>query len=931
MRRNHPRYPGTDPNKFQGAFLRIFNRDSIGNNTLTANNGGMLANAYDVGEDPNNQVGYFGKYNIPDTSLVAGGGLHEMILSGNRLYLAGYNNGARVFDLRGSTMKLLGYCRTERYLSNDTSSSDFYLRPDIYMYAKGPYRLIPDPSKNDVLFANDLYNGVWIYKFYDSTLADTIRHIAFQDTLIIGPVSPSTKSFTLTNTVIIHKDAALKIDDNTSLVFNSGTQINVNGYLELGSVYLDSSDGTQRSKIICTPGGTLVLGGPGKIISGINIIVIDSGATATIKAGSTMNTIIGSQFIVNGTLTIESSTLNGPSSILCQRGGTVKIQSNSEITGLYKIDIEDGGNLVVGNQSVTKMAQGGRVTISGCRDTDIGPNGWARFQSTFSPLDSVPPTQYRWQGIQIDSMSDCNYSLVRLQVYHANVGIETTNAFPQITECLISRNLLGIATYGSSPFIYGNTITHNSQVGVWGNYMTNTVGSNTIDSNQLGVSIYYSTNNWFNNKIDFNNYGLDAAEAVAANFNLFVTPPTPPTCDTTQGNGIRHNAYNGVTVQRNSYLLFACDNSVHSNTGSSGTYYDFVLADSSSVDGTASYPDPALLRIQQCAGCSWTWDPTYPPSDPVLYKGNSSQGIRFGYPSSDARYVAAMHSAWDTHRQGLYSFAAQQYANALHHCESRAEVLQCLLFWQKMLFDAEHIPDKNLRVWALSAGREDYLRETATASSQWTNAWLRNSIKRALAAEYMRENNNTAALQLLTELSSLTNDDSTMAKRALMALVVLEHHGFGDYDAALAIHNRIESLYPGSSELRFAKIDLGMPFSWDDYDNVFPPDTLQRQKTNENFSAISGFVLHALYPNPVKGILSVNYDLQEIRDLFFEVYNSDGSLVRSERTHPERIGLGVKTINIFGLPSGKYVLQVSTLPDDRGHKETMSKGFVVVR
>ena len=79
LHRNHPAHSGTDPNKLQGAFLRIWDRDSLGNNTLSSNTGGMILNAYDPGEDSSNPVGYFGRSGIPDTAMVPFG-VHEPIL-----------------------------------------------------------------------------------------------------------------------------------------------------------------------------------------------------------------------------------------------------------------------------------------------------------------------------------------------------------------------------------------------------------------------------------------------------------------------------------------------------------------------------------------------------------------------------------------------------------------------------------------------------------------------------------------------------------------------------------------------------------------------------------------------------------------------------------------------------------------------------------
>jgi hypothetical protein len=159
IHRNYPGRLSTDPNKFQGSFIRIWNRDSLWqNDTATANSHGLIVGAYDAQEEPDNPVGYFGKDNIPDTSFVPSS-MHEPILAGRRLYLAGYNSGARVLDVNGAQLRLRGYCRTEEYLSNDTNDVNFYARPDIWMYAKGIYRLIPDLTNDDVLFGSDIYNG----------------------------------------------------------------------------------------------------------------------------------------------------------------------------------------------------------------------------------------------------------------------------------------------------------------------------------------------------------------------------------------------------------------------------------------------------------------------------------------------------------------------------------------------------------------------------------------------------------------------------------------------------------------------------------------------------------------------------------------------------------------------------------------------------
>jgi hypothetical protein len=121
LQRTHPKYPGVDPLRLQGAFLRIWDRDSLGTNDTTANDKRMLVNAYDVQENDSHPEGYVGLENIPEVSDVPTG-LHEPYLVGNTLYLAGYNTGARILKLIGDSIAVRAYCRTEHYVSNDPAS-----------------------------------------------------------------------------------------------------------------------------------------------------------------------------------------------------------------------------------------------------------------------------------------------------------------------------------------------------------------------------------------------------------------------------------------------------------------------------------------------------------------------------------------------------------------------------------------------------------------------------------------------------------------------------------------------------------------------------------------------------------------------------------------------------------------------------------------
>ncbi|MBL0174506.1 MAG: hypothetical protein IPP94_04430 [Ignavibacteria bacterium] len=415
IHRNYPGRHATDPNKFQGAFVRIWNRDSLWHNDTTgANDRGLVVGAYDIQEEANNPVGYSGKDNIPDTSFVPSG-LHEPILSGRRLYLAGYNSGARVLDVNGANLRLRGYCRMEDYLSNDTNSVNFYARPDIYMYAKGIYRLIPDLTTDDVLFGSDIYNGTWILKFYDSTITGTIAHNSFQPCVEIGTVdSTKRQTFSLSGTVTILDTSCVTFTDHTTFKSSCGASIADYGSLHIESVDFDTTGAFACADpfLIVRAGGSLELGDEGKTITGMRTIVIDSGGTATIKAGTTLNMANNAHIIVNGTLNIEASTYATKAHVRCQKGGVINIAANSTIDGIHTIDVEYGGGLTLGNRCVLRMADSGRITLSMCMSTS-GVTDWAR-------IDGVNQSPFgSWLGIAIDSLVDGNCTVSNLFVHNA--------------------------------------------------------------------------------------------------------------------------------------------------------------------------------------------------------------------------------------------------------------------------------------------------------------------------------------------------------------------------------------------------------------------------------------------------------------------------------------------------------------------------------
>jgi len=364
--RNRPRYEGIDPNRFQGAFLRIWDKSKLGRNDTTANNNNLILNAYSVEEDSAHPEGFIGLSNIPKVAPVPTG-VHEPYLINNRLYLATYSGGTRILELKGDQIQILGYIDTEQPLSNDINSEHWYAQDGIAMYAKGAYRTVPDPWRPGIVYTSDIYNGLYATRFFDSAFPDTIRHISFQDSVEIGTVDPSnTLTFEVTGDVVIDKDAKVHFVDNTSFNFTNNPTIYVDGKLWLnqntfnGSMTITVQNGGQ---LILRPNGSLTLD------SSQNIIVKDSGymlvqSTSIITLNGGTITCQGS-----GSIVVEDSRgLRGSGTII---GGRIKWVRGLDVREDQTLVFKGGGNFDFDCDPVNQpqyFINNGSVTFEGSAD-----------------------------------------------------------------------------------------------------------------------------------------------------------------------------------------------------------------------------------------------------------------------------------------------------------------------------------------------------------------------------------------------------------------------------------------------------------------------------------------------------------------------------------------------------------------------------------
>ena len=77
------------------------------------------------------------------------------------------------------------------------------------------------------------------------------------------------------------------------------------------------------------------------------------------------------------------------------------------------------------------------------------------------------------------------------------------------------------------------------------------------------------------------------------------------------------------------------------------------------------------------------------------------------------------------------------------------------------------------------------------------------------------------------------------------------------------------------------------------------------------------------YPNPVKNLLNINYNLEQISDLKFEVFNLLGAKVSSESEKLNQLS-GSHILNLNDLKNGSYLLKISTNSNQKVIKFSVS-------
>ncbi len=880
-----------------------------------------MLNAYDVQESDTHPEGYIGLANIPEVADVPTG-LHEPYLVGNTLYLAGYNTGPRILHLNGDSISVRAYCRTESFLSNDTGSVHFYNRPDIIMYAKGIYRLVPDTNRPGIVYGSDLYNGMWIFRYYDSTLTDTLRHIPFQESIRIGTVEAGKPlHFTIgSGGAVIDDSAKVEFVDNTRFSWATADSLVVRGELSIGAVSFDTSQyAVPRNTIYCAAGGVVYLGGMEKVISGRLNVHVAEGGRLIVRNGTILQLLDSSHFLVEGDLTLESCTVSDGCRFIARDSGRITFDTAAVVSGLKHMLIADGSSrLKFSDSCVVRMQREGSIVCHGIVETPVsgaGGSSWARIQSMYyaTKVGCQPGDAWHglllygnWRGSQIRNMF----------IHHGDPGLWLYSGNPTVEDCEISYNEVGCRITEGRPVFRRNHINNNQYIGLdVQNHTATAIESNRISHNDyIGFRTYGCNETWYDNRIDSNRIGAEVTEYSKIYFNKWNGIFSPSMCDTSRGNGFRFNWSNGVIVREYNTAEFHCDNSLYKTSLLGPGLVDLGVEPYARVIGWGNYPDsiPGIsadtLHFTVMNNGIFQWDdptdsiPT-PGSDPVLLK-----------TPTVSPFISAMERANRNARQGYYAVAQTDYAFAANQACTIQEALQCLIDWQEMVAVAER---DSVAVQPTFKSPYWHVLENGLAGlgAYSDSSWKRNLASELLSIEQIRKRDTVNAQARLTNIISHSASTGCV-RRALLRLVYMHYCIKSNYSAAYAYYEVLNNTYARTHENVYAKILLRIaPDSadWASMTKVTGEDDVwnaEVQSPVPDWMRIEGPT-----PNPSYGVANLRVYVHEPIIADHHLYDLKGSRLRSAHGLQINTGWNDVVIDCSGLSAGSYfvVFQNGTL------------------
>lgn len=605
----------------------------------------------------------------------------------------------------------------------------------------------------------------------------------------------------------------------------------------------------------------------------------------------------------NETISSSGETLKGPLTIAS--GATLTVNGTYNVYN--DITINSGGTLAVNSGKSLVFYNGAKVIVNGT----LTANGTSsqRITFNFSSIDASG------NGILINSggtasISYCNISnayygvrclggltsFTNNTVTNNNTGLQIENTnISQITNSTISNNSYNGITAINAEFNFSNNyVRDNSSTGIYCYDGTSlTIRNNSITGNsQYGV---------------FVNYNSEGFIAYSSSYTNLIT-------------GNRYGVYSNLSST--AYLNYNClyNNNKNSTTSSPG--YEVIVNNSSSAEAEynwwgAATVDPNRIHVASGSVIDYT-----NPLQTSPCTGMSKIG------SSGSKEIVTTDSYGDTFGVGtpVISTPRDIELDSASQLRSAKKYDEAIAFYDKII--AKEVSTQKA-VFALIGMSNSYRESKKTGFTDYMTKSIRskNSDKTMIYAVSLELENNLLIaekrykdiLNNLAKLKTNYTDYPGITKNAIFKTGYIYITYLNDTVSAKTEFDLLASKFPNDELVYLSESLMGTLKS-----SAGKSGSGNTNSKDAKNTIPSEYLLEQNYPNPFNPTTNISYSLPVDSKVNITVYNSLGQAVRILVDGVKSPGRHTVTFNANQLPSGVYFYQLTAQSLDGSRKDYQS-------
>jgi tetratricopeptide (TPR) repeat protein len=559
--------------------------------------------------------------------------------------------------------------------------------------------------------------------------------------------------------------------------------------------------------------------------------------------------------------------------------------------------------LTINSGATIKFASGTKLTVKGT----LYANGTSGNRITFKSRSGSSPAS--WEGIWIYSDKDESVKLHYSDIKYARYGLrifnyyDTKNWNPDVKNCNISNNKLGIYCHHATATIDNTQLSNNTEVGIimYSASKPYIGTNNTITYNTGsygGICSRGSTPDIYDNIIQNNKYGV----------NAYYTPSTVhmgDDCKTPKGyNSIYNNSSYEVVVGSGSLVL------------ANGNWW-----------GQSSVPwEDMLIEGIMIAECPLSSDPHGGKMLAGAGSGNGNNSDLASGKSSGSDGLELLILGVSYRNDGNYKASVSMFKEVVQKYPQSQAATWALMELVSTYHTAKRVGQES----QLSGDLYSYLKYIVTLNApgqENVNDALYKVAMKSMAWELVDSEECSEAITLFEKLVSLYPNSPT-EEEALFDMFNIYLDLLKDEAIARNVLSELESKYPESEFIFHALAALGEDDQLSKGKELAGGST---QTVNSSILAPSGYSLSQSYPNPFTLTTSIKFAIPKESHVSLQIYDVGGRCVKI--LIAERMDPGYHTVvwNPKNVPCGIYFAKLKVHADIGSDSYTDTKKLILLR